>query len=1065
VTLGLGVGAAVALGRAELPRTAEANKPPQPSVDFNRQVRPILSENCFACHGPDEKQRKAKLRLDTKEGALGELPNGDHAVVPGKSEESELVWRITAEDPAQRMPPAKSGKHLKPEQIALLRRWIEQGAPWSSHWAFEPPKRPALPKVSDTGWPREPIDYFVLARLEAERFGPSPEADKATLLRRVTLDLTGVPPAPGAVEAFLADSSGEAYERVVDRLLESAHYGEHMARFWLDAARYGDTHGLHLDNYREMWPYRDWVINAFNANMPYDQFVVEQVAGDLLPGPTLDQRVASGFNRCHVTTNEGGSIAEEVYVRNVVDRVETTGIVFMGLTVGCARCHDHKYDPIRMKDFYGMFAFFNSLDTNPMDGNAAKYPPVIAVPTAEQKRQLDAAQAKVTDAERRRREHTGKVDADFRAWLESVEQQPTEGAESSVPTQGLIAHYPLDEKSGDKVTNATADRFHGRVKGKAMWSAGKVGGALTLDGKSYVDLGDAAGFERTDAFSYGAWVRTTSGSGTPISRMDDKQAHRGWDLFITNDQLMVHIISKWTENALKVVLKNKIKRNEWTHLFVTYDGSSKASGLKVYVNGKPERFDVERDTLSDTIKTKASLKIGTRTPGNPLVGQVDDVRIYSRRLADTEVAALAGADPLAAVAPVLALAPERRTKQQNDALRQFYLENLDVAYRKIGKEIDTLRAEAKKVEESFPTTLVSQESAQPKPAYVLKRGEYDQRGEQVSRTTPAFLPPLPAKAIPSRLDFARWLVSPGHPLTARVAVNRFWQQCFGTGLVKTAEDFGSQGEPPSHPELLDWLAVQFTNDGWDVKQLMKRIVMSATYRQSSRVTRERLAKDPANRLLSRGPRFRLDAEMLRDQALAVSGLLVEKVGGPSVKPPQPRGLWEAVGYVTSNTAKFTPDSGCDKVHRRSLYTFWKRTAPPPQMTSFDAPSREACRVRRERTNTPLQALLLLNEKQYVECARALAEKAMREGGAKPEDRIAYLFRLATARNPDRKEQAELLANYRDNLTVYGGDTQAAKELISVGESTPDARLNPSELAAWTMVANLILNLDEVINKG
>jgi hypothetical protein len=1058
-------GASLGLGGEEPSQGTATSTPSKPTIDFNRQIRPILSENCFTCHGPDEKQRKAKLRLDTKEGAFGELRNGGHAIVPGNSAESELYLRITSDEPSKRMPLAKSGKHLKPEQIALLRQWIDQGAPWSSHWAFSPPTRSALPKVSDRGWPRSPIDAFILARLESEGLRPSPEADKTTLIRRVTLDLTGLPPTPAEIDDFLADSSPEAYERVVDCLLRSAHYGEHMARFWLDAARYGDTHGLHLDNYREMWPYRDWVIKAFNTNLPYNRFIIEQLAGDLLPNASLDQQVASGFNRCHVTTNEGGSIAEEVYVRNVDDRVETTGIVFLGLTIGCARCHDHKYDPITMKDFYGMFAFFNSLDTNPMDGNAAKYPPVVKLPSQTQKQVLDKLLTKVAGAERRRKERACQADADFGAWLCETEHKQKESPKSAIPTQGLVAYYPLDEKSGDKVTNAASNRFHGKVKGKAQWSAGKVGGALTLDGKTHVDLGDVADFERTEPFSYGCWIRTTSGSGTPLSRMDDKQALRGYDLYITNDQVMVHIINKWPDNALKVVLKNKIKRNEWTHLFVTYDGSSKAAGVKVYVNGKPEAVAVERNNLTDSIKTKASLKIGARTPGNPLVGQVDDVRIYSRRLEETEVGVLASGDPLAAVAPILATAAEQRSKQQNDALRQFYLDNYDLEYRQLGKELAALQAEAKKVEDSFPTTLVSQESAQPKPAYILKRGEYDRRGEPVGRATPAFLPPLPEKAPLTRLDFAQWLVSPNHPLTARVAVNRFWQQCFGTGLVKTSEDFGSQGEPPSHPELLDWLAVQFREDGWDVKRTMKRLVMSATYRQSSRIGADRLAKDPANRLLSRGPRFRLDAEMLRDQALAVSGLLVENIGGPGVKPPQPPGLWEAVGYVTSNTARFTPDTGCEKVHRRSLYTFWKRTAPPPQMTTFDAPSREACRVRRERTDTPLQALLLLNETQYVEAARGLAERTLREAGTKPEDRLTHMFRLALGRKPDAKELAELLTAYRDNLAEYSQDIESAKKLITIGETKPDAKLSPGELAAWTMVANLVLNLDEVINKG
>jgi hypothetical protein len=715
--------------------------------------------------------------------------------VPGKAVQSELIARITTADAAEIMPPIKTGKKLTTEQIGLLRRWVEQGANWTEHWAFIPPVRPALPAVRDTAWPREPIDRFILARLEREQLQPSSEADRLTLLRRVTLDLTGLPPTLAEVDAFLADTSPQAYERAVDRLLRSPRYGEHMARYWLDAARFGDTHGLHLDNYREMWPYRDWVIKAFNDNKPFDQFLVEQLAGDLLPGATVDQQVATGYNRCHVSTSEGGSIEEEVYVRNVVDQVDTNGTVLLGLTTGCCRCHDHKFDPLTMKDYYALFAFFNSIDGPALDGNAARPAPVLRLASAEALRALEAAEAR------------------------------------------------------------------------------------------------AAGFRRSAAAA-----------------------------------------------------------------------------------GGPALL--------------------------PLLGKFDEA------------------------------------KHERDRL-----------------------------DNAIPATLVFKERAQPRPAYLLKRGEYDQRGAEVGRATPAFLPPLPSDAPRNRLGLAHWLVAPEHPLTARVAVNRLWQQVFGTGIVKTAEDFGSQGEPPSHPRLLDWLAVQFIDDGWNVKKMMKRIVTSATYRQSTKVTADRLAKDPGNRLLSHGPRFRLDAETLRDQALAIGGLLVEHVGGPSVKPPQPAGLWEAVGYTGSNTVRFTADTGRDKVHRRSLYTFWKRTAPPPQMTAFDAPSREACTVRRERTNTPLQALLLLNEPQYVEAARALAERVLHGTAVTPEARLTYLFRLATARKPDSKELGELLAAYRDYRAEYGRDSRAAAVLTAVGETKPDPKLDPTELAAWTMIANTVLNLDEVLNKG
>ncbi len=841
---------------------AEAETPTPSPIDFTRQIRPILSEHCFACHGPDAKKRKANLRLDTKAGAFSELDSGEgHALVPGKSADSILVDRISSADPDRIMPPPQFGKKLAPEQIVLIRKWVEQGANWSEHWAFIAPQAPELPKVKNTSWPRNEVDAFILARLEREKLQPSPEADKTTLIRRLTLDLTGLPPTLAEVDQFLSDTRPDAYEKVVDRLLKSPRYGEHMARYWLDAARYGDTHGLHLDNYREMWPYREWVVGAFNRNLSYDRFLTEQLAGDLLPNAAQDQVVASGFNRCHVTTSEGGSIDEEVYVRNVVDRVDTTGTVFLGLSTGCARCHDHKFDPFRTKDYYQFFAFFNSLDEKPLDGNAARYPPVISVATPEQTAELERSKRLVAGVKK------------------------------------LLA----DE-------------------------AAKV---------QYVDPGDT----KPAAESFAAWLKAPN------------------------------------------------------------------------VVGKPAPKPVQ---------------------------------------------------------DVLRIRVDRRNPQQQQVLHDYFIEHI---YGKMRPTFDpllqslaTLEKERDRVEKELPMTLVSREMATPRPAFILKRGEYDQRGDKVGRSTPLFLPPFPADAPLNRLGFAQWLLLPEHPLTARVEVNRLWQQLFGAGIVKTAEDFGSQGEPPSHPELLDWLAVQFHVDGWDVKKMMKRLLMSATYRQSAKVTKDRLAKDPANRLLSRGPRFRLDAEVLRDQALFVSGLLIEKLGGPSVKPPQPAGLWEAVGYVTSNTARFTPDAGVDKVHRRSLYTFWKRTAPPPQMTTFDAPSRESCLVRRERTNTPLQALLLLNETQYVEASRALAERTMKEGGAAPDERSAHLFRLATGRKPDSTETAVMLEAYRIHLATYAKDEAAAKKLIAIGESKADAKLNAGELAAWTMVANLVLNLDEVINK-
>jgi mono/diheme cytochrome c family protein len=1039
VSVGACALAALFLGRLEPPPTAAA--PAAPPVDFNRQILPILADNCFACHGPDETQRKAKLRLDTKEGAFGKLRSGGHAIVPGKSAESVLVERITEDDPHRIMPPAKSGKHLKPEQIALLKQWIDQGAPWTAHWAWAPPRRPALPKVGDASWPRNPIDSFILARLEKEGLRPSPEADRVTLIRRVTLDLTGLPPTPAEVDAFLADAGPDAYEKVVDRLLRSPRYGEHMARFWLDAARYGDTHGLHLDNYREMWPYREWVIKAFNRNLPYDRFILDQLAGDLLPDATTDDIVASGFNRCHVTTSEGGSIDEEVYVRNVVDRVDTTGTVFLGLTVGCARCHDHKYDPIKAKDYYGLFAFLNSLDEKPLDGNAAAPPPVVRLGTPEHTAALAKLEEKAADLRRRIADEVAKVNYDDTGdagEAEGPERRDYVWIDDALPagaksTPGGVngswdfvcaPEHPVYSGHRSMVRRATGlsqNYFEDAQPGL------HVGKGDTLFAYVYLDPARPPK-EIMLQWNIGAWRHRAYWGEDRID----------WGAANTPERLRLGPLpppGEWVRlevGAARVGLTPGTVINGWA--FTQFDGTvywDRAGIVTATPQGR-QQFD----SLSGWLCAERALG-GTGLPK------------------DVQAALKAGAG--------------KRNGAQKKQLRDYFLEHVYAKTRplfeSLERQLGDVDSQREQLEKQLPTTLVSKELTTPRPSYILKRGEYDKRGEEVGRATPGFLPPMPPGAARNRLGLAEWLVSSEQPLTARVAVNRFWEHFFGTGLVKTAEDFGTQGEPPSHPELLDWLAVQFREGGWDVKKTVRRIVTSATYRQSSRVTPDRLAKDPANRLLSRGPRFRLDAETLRDQALFVSGLLVERLGGPSVKPPQPAGLWEAVAYTGSNTAHFTADTGADKVHRRSVYTFWKRTAPPPQMMTLDAPSRESCCVRRERTDTPLQALLLLNEPQYVECSRALAERAMREGRTTPEGRVAYLFRLATARQPDAKELAELVGVYRDNLATFTRDVDAARKLIVVGESKPDATLNPSELAAWTMVANLVLNLDEVLNKG
>jgi hypothetical protein len=842
--------------------------PEQKPVDYNRDIRPILSNVCYKCHGPDAQHREAGLRLDVKAAAFAQLESGARAIVPGDLKESQLVYRITAHDADERMPPPSSGRTLTAKQIALLTAWVAQGAVWKPHWAFVAPQRPAEPKVQHVAWARSPIDRWILARLEAEGLPPSPPADPLTMIRRVTLDLTGLPPTLGEIDAFSADPSEHAYENLVDRLLASPRYGEQMARYWLDAARYGDTHGLHLDNERAMWPYRDWLIAAFNRNEPFNQFTIEQLAGDLLRAPTLDQRIATGFNRCNVTTSEGGAIAEEFQVRYSIDRTNAMATVWMGMTVGCAVCHDHKFDPLQQKEYYRLYAYFNSMADPPMDGNALRTPPVVRIPSPEQTRQQEAYEKQLAQLRKQVQQELAKI-------------QYTEPAAAP-----------------------------------------------------------GAAPAKREAESLLAWA----------------QSHR-----------------KTKKNALP-----------------------------------------------------------------------------------------------APVQQALAIEATKRTAPQQKTIRDYYLANVYGKTRgllaPLEKQIAELTKKLADLDQAIPASLVTEELKTPRPAFVLRRGEYDKPLEKVERGVPALFPPLPKDAPNNRLGLARWLVDPTHPLTARVIVNRFWQQYFGTGIVKTAEDFGSQGEWPSHPELLDWLATEFIASGWDVKHMQRLIVTSAAYRQSSRITPELYRRDPENRLLAHGPCFRMDAEMVRDNALAISGLLSGTIGGPSGKTYQPSGLWEAVGYTASNTARFVQDHG-DALYRRSMYVFWKRTSPPPTLTLLDAPSRETCTVRRSRTNTPVAALALLNDPQFFEAARRLAQRMMLEGGSTPETRIAFAFRLATARPPRASELAVLRGQFQAQLADFRRDRDSALKVLSVGESPRDESLDAAELAAWTMVANVILNLDETLTKG
>jgi mono/diheme cytochrome c family protein len=1043
-------------------RTAAAAPAPAGSkpVDFDREIRPILSDTCFACHGPDEKQRMAKLRLDTKEGAF-EDRGGYQLIVPGDSAKSRLYQRISAADKNKRMPPAFADRTLNEKQIELVKRWIDEGAKWETHWAYVPPKRPDPPKVSDAKWPRNEIDYFVLSRLDSDGLKPSPEADKATLIRRATFDLTGLPPTPAEVQAFLADKSPKAYEKVVDRLLASPRYGERMAMQWLDLARYADTHGYHIDSHREMWHWRDWLIDAFNRNMRFDEFTTDQLAGDLLPHPTLAQRIATGFNRNHMINFEGGAIPEEYQNEYVVDRVETTSVIWLGMTMGCSRCHDHKYDPIKQKEFYRFYSFFNTISEKGLDGKEGNALPFVQIPSRDQERNWIALTREIC-----RNEEALPKDSD----LDVMQQAWEKTALASLPhppREGLAAHYELDGNLAD----SSGHYLHARVlKGDLTFSPGRLGREAEFDGEAQVDFGNTGGFDRTDAFSLAFWLRT--GDSKELSVLQKLGAERrGYEMYVEPSEVLPHLkrgarlyvrlTHRWPDDAIELRTREPLVMGDWYQVTLTSDGSGKASGLRLFVDGKPREVEVIKDSLTGSIQNTASLSVGDRELGRPFRGGMDDLRIYARVLTPEEINQLAVYQPARATIPILAT---KRSKSQKDDLREYFLTYAAAEpLRKIYADLKRLHKGKEELEYAIPNSMVMLEQDEARETAVLGRGDYRNRGEIVTPGVPAVLPAI-SKDLPlNRLGLAKWLLDPAHPLTARVAVNRYWQMYFGNGIVKTAEDFGSQGESPSHPLLLDWMATEFIRTGWDIKALQRLIVTSATYRQSSRVTPALHERDPENRLLARGPRYRLPAEMVRDNALAVSGLLHEQLGGPGVFPYQPKGIWEEIAYGDVFSAQtYVPSHGTD-LYRRSMYTFWKRTAPPASLTTFDAPDREKCTARRAVTNTPLQALVLLNDPTYVEAARSLAQRMIQQG-ADPSKRIRYAFRVVAARDPGAKEIAVLRDLARVETAEYRTRKDAALKLVSIGESKPDARLNTSELAAWTTVASTILNLDETITK-
>ena len=1021
------------------------------SIVFNRDVRPILSNGCFNCHGPNAATRQAGLRLDVADGPVTDRGRyGGPVIIPGNAEESLLFHRVTEENARARMP--RGGDALTGEQIDTIRRWIDQGAEWQPHWAFIPPERSTLPDVAQVEWPRNPIDRFVLARLEEDALAPAVEADRSTLLRRVTLDLTGVPPTPAELADFLNDDSAEAYERVVDRLLASPRYGERMAVEWLDAARYADTNGYQTDGERSMWRWRDWVINAYNSNMPFDQFTIEQLAGDMLPGATLDQQVATAFNRNHSLNSEGGIVPEEFLAEYGVDRVSTTGTVWMGLTLGCARCHDHKFDPISQKEFYEVMANFNNI---PERGKGFKYensPPMVTAPTDEQHAELNVIDEQLVEA---RAELVALDEAQAVAQREWEAALGGAGDVNWARREGLLVHHAFE---GDIAgTQTTTDIPAMLEDGRPQFVPGRIGMAAAFDGQRFVNAGGSPDVGYEDAFSFAVWIYPTANDGVILSRARaGDQGEVGWGLYLEDGKIRFNMSTRVLDDGLATETVDAVGLEQWQHVVATYDGSLTPDGIHIYVDGQAQELTTLNDLVGNRLNvSRMPLRIGASGSDKPkFQGRIDEVRIYEGVLSSTQAAVAATAWSLSDIA---AIAVEQRTTAQVEKLRAAFLDQYAPSeVQEAGRKVRDLERARDGLWESFPTVMVMEERAERKPTYLLNRGAYDNPGDEVFPGVPAVLPALPDGVDANRLTFAQWLVDPGHPLTARVTVNRFWQMYFGTGLVKTAENFGTQGEYPSHPALLDWLATSFVNAGWDMKALQRLIVTSATYRQASNMSEA----DPENRLLARGPRLRLPAQTIRDQALSVAGLLVEKVGGPSVKPYQPEGLW---AEVNEGGVPYEQSEG-DDLYRRSLYTFWKRTLGPPTMMTFDSSTRETCIVRTGRTNTPLQALNLMNDVTYVEAARRLAERMMLEGGETPAQRIGYGYLLTTAHRPRPEAEEILVRGFEQHLDRYEDDRRAAVELVNLGERQRDETLDVAELASYTMVANLLLNFDGTITK-
>jgi hypothetical protein len=1062
-------------GKVDLPDdvSAEMSTLLQP-IDYTYDVKPILSDRCFACHGPDANHQKAGLRLDIANAAYEKkTESGLKAINPGKPGKSELVQRILSTDPKILMPTPESHLSLTAREKAVLVKWVQEGAEYKPHWAFTRVEKPKLPKVKNEQWVRNDIDRFILAKLEAKGMKPSPETEKTTLLRRVYMDLNGLPPTPDQVQAFLADKSPDAYEKVVDHLLASPRYGEHMAVSWLDAARYADTHGYQDDGPRTAWPFRDWVINAFNKNLSYDKFVTYQLAGDMLPNPTREQLLATAFNRLHQQSQEGGIVPEEYRTAYVADRVDTFGKTFLGVTVECARCHDHKYDPISHKDYYSLYAFFNNNNENgqsPYNGEAS---PTITLPTPEADAKLKFIHASFEKEKSALAK--GKTNQEgFINWLKQVEKDP---AKALVPAnKDLAGRFTFDEPLGKVFQNLADTSQRARAEGDDSLSnvasrKGRFGKARYIFGDNSVSFGNNfAFFERHQPFSISIWLNLhdSGANGSLLHKSNGVfNGYRGWNVFrLPDGRIKLTLSHVWPENSIELQTVEKFPMNKWTHLAFSYDGLSKSRGLRLYFDGKPMKVVVYNDNLNQSIlygKNKTNwyvdrLNIGRLSDQRTKNFEVDEFRIYTRALTPLEMLGLYSQKN--EVLAVIKTPAEKRTLLQLGALQDYYLVHFDEDYKQELLKSQDLICEETEVLGSQIDVMVMKERKYPRKTYILNRGAYDAPGKEVNADTPDGFFKIPKEFPRNRLGLARWLLHEDHPLFTRVSVNRFWLSFFGKGLVVSSDDFGNQGELPTHPLLLDWLAATFRETGWNVKATQKLIVTSATYRQSSNAGRQLMEQDPDNRLYSRGPTYRMSAEQIRDNALASSSLISQRIGGKSSYPYQPKGIWEAL--ATRNDVNYVQQHG-DSIYRRSLYTIWKRSAPPPMMLNFDASERHFCITKRQKTSTPLQALVVMNDPQFVEASRVLAQQMLKKGETLDEQ-ISYAFISLTSRSPSAKEMSILKELYKEEYLDFSKNPNRVKAILAAGEYPVDKTLNPAQVAAGTIVASTVMNFDEFLIK-